>query len=102
VSELREQTLEMLKELSAQDKKVVWRRIVPLGRPKRAEPLEHISARVTAPMAQLLRKLAEDRNTSVAQLCAELIKLGLPALTGQHVHELLEEHTNGRSSDTRS
>jgi hypothetical protein len=92
--------LEMYQQLSVEDKRKVRRYIIPRGRPKRTEQLVHISARVSVERAKLLRKLAAERDISVAQLCTQLITLGLPALTGKHVHELLETSSNGHVTVT--
>lgn len=71
------------------------------GRPKLSNKLEMTSIPLSRETIELMKKLASERGMRLGELGRQLILLGLPALTGQSVYELLEDVEDAKRASKR-
>lgn len=69
-----------------------------MGRPKKKDKVQVVSASVTPAVKELLYKRAEEHHSSVAAYCADLIELGLTHETGKSVIELIKQSKRNGAS----
>jgi len=88
----REQALALLAQMSPDELAALNAPVRRIVRKKTlSEKYRAIAISVPPELESVLQHLCEEHRLTMSALIRMLVKLGLPALTGKHVHELLED-----------